>query len=176
MWPAPYSGRMPPVPAHAEPAATEPHRRRRAPLLLALALALLLQLVVLYLPGQAVPSAGFEVPGLDKAIHAAIFAAPAALISAARLPAGWLVPLAAHAPVSEVLQLTLVPHRSADPWDVAADLTGVALGAAVGRAMRRWAVPGGGRRRGCRATRLEDRARQEYASTVSSSRGHDLGL
>ena len=37
--------------------------------------------------------------------------------------------MALHAPVSEVVQATLLPHRSGDRWDALADLTGVALGA-----------------------------------------------
>ena len=35
---------------------------------------------------------------------------------------------------SEVLQGALLPNRSGDPWDVVADLVGVAAGLAVGGA------------------------------------------
>lgn len=167
---------MPPAPAHgvtppaSEPGAATPAaaaRERRRPLLPALlALALLAHLVVLYLPGDDVPSAGFEVPGLDKLIHVGVFALPTALILAVRLHPAWLLALAAHAPVSEVLQLTVVPHRSGDPWDVLADLAGVLLGAGLAARARRRAARGG----------LEVPAGQEYASTVPSRRGHGLGL
>ena len=48
--------------------------------------------------------------------------------------------LALHAPVSELLQHYLLPHRSGDAWDAVADLGGVVLGVTsvmVGRALRR---------------------------------------
>ena len=62
----------------AAPSAPASPRRRRA-LAAALAVAVAVQLVVLYLPGEQVPEAGFAVPGLDKAIHVAVFALPAFL-------------------------------------------------------------------------------------------------
>ena len=48
-----------------------------------------------------------------------------------------LVPLfAAHAVVSEVVQGALLPMRAGDPFDVLADLTGVALGVLLWRLRR----------------------------------------
>ncbi|WP_236743557.1 hypothetical protein [Micrococcus luteus] len=68
------------VPSGSPAASSAPAspRRRRA-LAAALAVAVVVQLVVLYLPGEQVPEAGFAVPGLDKAIHVAVFALPAFL-------------------------------------------------------------------------------------------------
>lgn len=84
-------------------------------------------LAVLYAPRA--PSGG-GVPGLDKVVHLAVFAAvvwagrragvgTAALVVAALL----------HAPVSEALQHWVLPGRSGDPLDAVADVAGVALGA-----------------------------------------------
>ena len=90
------------------------------------AAALVLQLVVLYSPsgGGAAP-----VPNFDKLVHCAIFAVPVLLALVAGLPRWPVVVLAAlHAPVSELIQWTLLPHRSGDPWDVVADLVGVGVG------------------------------------------------
>lgn len=73
------NGRMTvPSGSPAAPSAPASRRRRRA-LTAALAVAVVVQLVVLYLPGEQVPEAGFAVPGLDKAIHVAVFALPAFL-------------------------------------------------------------------------------------------------
>ena len=149
-------GRGPSVPA------------RGAGLLLALALVVLLQLAVLYAPGDAVPSAGLQVPGLDKLVHAAVFALPAALIRTARLGRLPLVLLALHAPVSELLQLTLVPHRTGDPWDVAADLVGLLAGTLAGALWER--------RRPRSAGRLEEGDGRGYTRSGPPRGGHDLGL
>ncbi len=47
----------------------------------------------------------------------------------ARLRTGLVVGVAAlHAPVSELIQWTLLPHRDGDVWDAVADLVGVGLG------------------------------------------------
>ncbi|MDT0214618.1 VanZ family protein [Rothia sp. ARF10] len=103
--------------------------RARDRSLLPAAVAVIVQLAVVY-----APSAGGApgVPHLDKLVHASVFALPVLLGLLARLP---LVPvvvvMALHAPVSEVLQGTLLPQRSGDPWDAVADLVGVALGAVV---------------------------------------------
>ena len=51
----------------AAPSAPASPRRRRA-LAAALAVAVVVQLVVLYLPGEQVPEAGFTVPGLDLSL------------------------------------------------------------------------------------------------------------
>lgn len=96
----------------------------------AFALALALQLVVLYLPSTP---AGPGIPGFDKLVHAGIFLLPAALGVLLGLRIGWLVVvLAAHAVASELVQLTLLPERAGDVWDVVADLIGIALGVVVG--------------------------------------------
>ena len=60
----------------------------------------------------------------------------------AGLPRRWVLGvLALHAPVSEVVQATLLSSRDGDVWDAVADLTGIglALGAfLVIVRMRRW--------------------------------------
>lgn len=78
-------------------------------------------------------------PGLDKVVHALIFATLAGVTrwrfgSERRL----LVPVAGYAVVSELVQGPLLATRSGDPWDVAADLVGTAVGWLVaGRLLRR---------------------------------------
>lgn len=93
---------------------------------LAVLAAVVVQLGVLYAPSSVGPQL---FPNVDKLVHCAVFALPVFLALLARLP---LVPVvavaAAHAPVSELIQWTLLPNRSGDPWDVVADLVGVALG------------------------------------------------
>lgn len=105
-----------------------PTARRRTRHLV-LAAAVLVQLVVLYVP--RVPDVGaVGVPGADKVVHAAVFAAVTLAALRATLPAVPVLALvAAHAPVSELLQHLVLPGRSGDPVDVLADLVGVALGA-----------------------------------------------
>jgi VanZ family protein len=91
-----------------------------------LALAVLGHLMVLYAPRA--PSAG-GVPGVDKLVHVAVFAAvvwAARLAGVGRRVAGVL--LLAHAPVSEALQHWVLPARSGDPVDVLADAAGVLVG------------------------------------------------
>ena len=105
---------------------------------LLLVVTVVVQLVVLYAPRT--PSAG-SVPGLDKLVHAAVFAA----VAWAALRCGFprlavAVVLTAHAVLSEVLQAQLLAARSGDPLDVVADLAGVVLALALGRS----AVPNGG--------------------------------
>ena len=95
------------------------------------ALVLAGQLVVLYAPRA--PSTG-GVPGLDKVVHVVVFG----LVVWAGLRAGVARPLVflvsvVQAPVSELLQATLLAHRSGDPFDVVADLVGCALGWLVAR-------------------------------------------
>ena len=89
--------------------------------------ALLLQALIVYAP--QVPGPEPTVPGADKVVHGIVFALPVLLAGAARLPRWrWLaVALAVHAPVSELIQHTVLPHRSGDPLDVLADLVGVGL-------------------------------------------------
>lgn len=94
-----------------------------------LALAVLVQLVVLYNPTQ--PSVGglASVPGLDKLVHASVFALVMVAGRQARLPRlPLLVLTVVQAPVSEAVQAGLLPHRSGDPFDVVADLAGCLLG------------------------------------------------
>lgn len=104
-----------------------------------LVLSLLLQLVVLYAPSAP---GGPELNGLDKVVHATVFGAPALAALLAGLPRRWVLGLLAlHAPVSELVQATVLPSRDGDVWDGVADVTGVglALGAFVVIArMRRW--------------------------------------
>jgi hypothetical protein len=92
----------------------------------AFGVALALQLIVLYAPNAP---AGPEIPGLDKVIHASIFAAPALAALMVGIRARWaLAILAVHAPISELIQHFALPHRNGDVLDVMADLGGVALG------------------------------------------------
>lgn len=103
-----------------------PDRRWVPPALLLITL--VLQLVVLYAPDAPGPPS--PIPHVDKAVHAGVFALPV-LVAAVGRPGWWprvAALLAVHAPVSEVIQHTLLEHRSGDPWDVVADLAGVALG------------------------------------------------
>ena len=119
----------------AAPSAPASRRRRRA-VAAALVVAVVVQLVVLYLPGEQVPEAGFAVPGLDKAIHVAVFALPAFLAVWRGRSAWWALPFAVHAPVSELVQHAWVPLRTGDPVDVVADLAGVVLGVVAARRRR----------------------------------------
>ncbi len=92
----------------------------------ALGVALGLQLVALYAPDVA---GGPEVPGFDKVIHAAIFAAPALAALMLGVRARWaLGVLVVHAPISELIQTLALSHREGDPFDVLADIGGVLLG------------------------------------------------
>jgi hypothetical protein len=93
---------------------------------LALGVALAVQLYAVYAPSGP---GGPEVDGLDKVIHVLIFAAPAAAALMVGIRARWALGLLAlHAPVSELIQHLVLPHRSGDVLDVMADLGGVALG------------------------------------------------
>ena len=103
----------------------------------ALALALHLYVLYLYVPGSPDPVSS---PHADKLVHAVVFALPAAVGVLAGLRP-WVVgvALAVHAPLSELVQHRWVPGRSGEPWDVAADLVGVALGLVLGSLMvARW--------------------------------------
>ncbi len=89
------------------------------------AVAVLLQLVVLYAPSTAGPSAA----NADKLVHFAIFALVAWAGRRVGLPVVPLVVvLVAHALLSEVVQATLLDERSGDPWDVVADVIGIGVG------------------------------------------------
>ena len=94
-----------------------------------LGLAVVAQLVVLYAPSTPGPP---PPAGTDKLVHAAVFAAPTAAALLAGLPRALvLTVLLVHAPVSELLQWVVLPHRDGSVWDVVADVTGVLLGLAV---------------------------------------------
>lgn len=90
------------------------------------------------------PRIGVEGPvtWTDKVVHVLLFALPAAAgLLAGLRPAYLLVPLALHAPLSELVQHFLLPNRSGDPWDAVADLSGVVVGvtlAVVGGTRLRW--------------------------------------
>lgn len=103
----------------------------------AFALAVGLDVAVLLAPDPDVPGVG--VPGLDKAVHAGLFALLTATGLWAGLSARWFVPaVLGWAALSEVLQATLLPARSGDAGDVLADALGVGLGVvAVAVATRR---------------------------------------
>ena len=91
---------------------------------------MLVSLVVLFAPSAG----GAGIPGADKAVHLLLFAA---LAATARWRFGALLPVllavAAYAPFSEFVQALALSGRSGDPLDVAADLTGAALGWVWGR-------------------------------------------
>lgn len=90
--------------------------------------ACLLQLYALYSPRQAGPDVGL--PLADKVAHLFLFSSVAFLGLKAGVPARWLLGvLAVNAVVSELAQHYLLPQRSGDPFDVLADLAGIALGA-----------------------------------------------
>jgi VanZ family protein len=92
------------------------------------AVAVAVNLIVVFWP--SVPAGAPDlVPHADKLTHAAVFAAVAYAGRRARLP---LVPLVlvlvVHAVASELVQQHLLPGRSGDLADSAADLAGVAGG------------------------------------------------
>lgn len=94
-----------------------------------LLVALAIQVRLLYAPDLAGPTL---FSGADKVVHASLFGLPALIALLARLrPRVVLLLLAIHAPVSEVVQGTLLIHRTGDPWDAVADLVGVALALVV---------------------------------------------
>jgi VanZ family protein len=113
---------------------------RRPVVVVLLVLAVVGQLVVLYSPDGGGPPV---FPQGDKVIHLLVFLVPVALAVLAgfrRRVVG--VVFAAQAVLSEVVQAVLLPHRSGDPLDALADLTGVALGLMVGTALlSRWSGP-----------------------------------
>lgn len=93
------------------------------------AVALVVQLVALYIPRAPSEGGGH---GVDKLVHAAIFAAVVWTARRAGLPYLWVVLLSAlHAPFSEWFQSHFEPHRDGSVSDALADLAGVALGAVL---------------------------------------------
>lgn len=85
-------------------------------------------LAVLYAPRvPATDVAGL--PGADKVGHVVVFALVVTAALWAEIPARIVLPvLLGHAVVSELLQHLVLAGRSGDPWDVLADVVGVALG------------------------------------------------
>lgn len=109
--------------------AAGPSVRRRRLWLVALGLALMVQLVVLYAPQGL---GGPQITGLDRVVHLLIFAAPVLAALMAGLSAPWVLGiLAVHGPVSELIQYSVLPHRSGDVFDALADVVGVVIGAMV---------------------------------------------
>lgn len=92
-----------------------------------------LQVYALYL---AVPTDDVGLPYVDKFVHIALFATPAALAEAMRLR-WFLLGLVLHALISEPLQSLVTTTRNSDVWDTAADLLGIVVGVAVVRQWRR---------------------------------------
>lgn len=84
------------------------------------------QLLALYVPRAPSEGGGH---GVDKLVHAGLFAAVVWTGRRAGLPFWWVVVLCAlHAPLSEWIQSTLLPHRDGSVDDAVADLVGVVLG------------------------------------------------
>jgi VanZ family protein len=103
------------------------------------AVALVAQLLALYVPRAPSEGGGH---GVDKLVHAAIFAAVVWTGRRAGLPAVWVVLICAvHAPVSEWVQSHFLPHRDGSATDALADLVGVGIGAFL-PARRSGAGPG----------------------------------
>ncbi len=97
------------------------------------------QLYALYAPRA--PSNGSSW-GLDKIVHASLFAGVVWTGRRAGLPAFWLVLVCAvHGPVSELVQSHFLPHRDGTIGDALADLTGTAIGALL--PIRRSGAPAG---------------------------------
>jgi VanZ family protein len=93
---------------------------------LAFGAVLLLSLVVLFAPGSDVPPAPH---GVDKLVHAALFAGLALTGRWAGLPGRPLVAgLAAYAAASELIQTVAALQRDGSVWDWLADLAGILLG------------------------------------------------
>ena len=102
------------------------HDVRRPLARISFAAAVLLSLVVLFTPASGVPWAP---PGVDKLVHAALFAGLAVTgrwAGASRRPLA--VVLVAYAAVSEVVQAWAPLARTGSPADVLADVVGLLLG------------------------------------------------
>jgi hypothetical protein len=102
----------------------------------AFALAVLVSLAVLFAPASDVPSTP---PGVDKLVHATVFAALALSGRWAGLARGVLVPLLVlYAAASEVIQGLI--GRDAAVGDLLADVVGVLLGLLAWQWLARRAV------------------------------------
>jgi VanZ family protein len=113
--------------------------RRDRVAVLAFMLLAIAHLAALYWPRVEIEG---PVAWTDKVAHVLLFALPtlAGLLAGVR-PAYVIAAFALHAPVSELAQHFLLPHRSGDAWDAVADAAGVVLGVTafvVWRARRRW--------------------------------------
>ena len=97
-------------------------------------MAVVLQSPALYWPRAIETPPVIGVPHLDKVVHVALFALTTwALL---RVLPRWvtLALMVVQVGLSEVIQGTFLPGRSADPLDAAADLVGIALGFGLWRA------------------------------------------
>jgi VanZ family protein len=102
------------------------------------AVLVVVHLLALYLPRAPGPPAAWN---LDKLAHMTLFGMVLWAGARAGVPVRVLaVVLVVHAPVSEVIQGTLLPGRSGDWLDAVADLTGLAIAALWLRRSRRDAV------------------------------------
>ncbi|NYG07910.1 VanZ family protein [Phycicoccus badiiscoriae] len=113
-------------------------RREPRPAAVVFVVLLVAQALALYWPRVDIQG---PVTWTDKVVHVLLFLLPtlAGLLAGFR-PAYVVGLLAVHAPVSELIQHYLLPHRSGDVWDAVADLSGVVVGVTVvvvGRALRR---------------------------------------
>jgi len=90
------------------------------------AVAVVVQLVALYIPRAPSEGGGH---GVDKLVHAALFAAVVWTARRVGLPLLAVVLIcAAHAPLSEWVQSAFLPHRDGSVDDAIADLVGVVIG------------------------------------------------
>ncbi|MYV98525.1 VanZ family protein [Streptomyces sp. SID3343] len=106
----------------------------------AFAAAVVLNLVILFNPGSPGDPATF-IPHRDKIVHFLSFSAIAwtgRRVGISPLVLG--IALAAHAVESELVQHFVLPHRSGDPWDAAADLLGATAGLVFATRLRRGAA------------------------------------
>ena len=105
----------------------------------AFAVAVVVSLVVLFTPASGVPTA---LDGVDKLVHAALFAALAGTGRWAGIGAGRLaVALTVYAAGSEVIQGIAPLARSGSLADWSADAVGVLLGLALWRLLARRGRP-----------------------------------
>ncbi|MBD0292765.1 MAG: VanZ family protein [Jiangellaceae bacterium] len=103
------------------------------------AAAVAVQVLVLYTPEP--PTGGVRSPVAAAVVHLVVFAAAVWTGRRAGLPTRLLAgAFAAHAGISEAIQEALLPERSAELADIAADLAGIVLGALLPRSDdRMWA-------------------------------------
>jgi VanZ family protein len=117
-----------------------PHRVRGPLARAAFAVAVLVSLVVLFAPSSGVP---FAPPGVDKVVHAGLFA----LLAVTGRWAGTsgrplAVLLVVYAAVSEVIQDVSPLDRTGSVADCLADVVGVLLGLAIWARLSRRGTPG----------------------------------